>query len=255
MSKEAVIEAPAPQPVHSGSLLPKPVIGICVLLIAVGAIVISARPKMLKSNAFEALQHCEATVFRPNNAERKAQTDDGLNELYGVIHIKQDKPELSHYFSYCETDPELALEVYRRAMKEGNLSAKTIAAYSSFFLASRGVFEASDFDLLRKCLQKGELKDNKDPNVDLRKVAQRALSDLTVIKNVKDASRYEELPPNLPPRGSEEKSRAIKTRTEQLGGQDVLYVRWSSAEVAEGWWTANGSKGAWDPKLKRFVIP
>jgi hypothetical protein len=255
MSRDAVSEPLAPRPIEFGSLLPKPVVAVCVLLIVAGAILLLTRPGMVKSSTYEAMQNCDATTFKPMRERTPTPIEDGFNELYGVIHIKGNKPELARLFTYCETEPALALDVYRRAMTQGNFSAKTIAAYSSFFLASRGVFEASDFELLRNCLKPGEVKDGKDSNVDLRKVAQRAVSDLTAIKSVKDVTKYEELPPNMSPRGSEEVSRAIKTRTDQLNGQEVLCVRWSSANVADAWWAVHGVKGAWDASLKRFVIP
>ena len=195
-----------------------------------------------------AIENCEATTFKPFDRDRKPQpVEDGLNEMYGLVQFKNNKAELARLFSYCDLFPQIALNVYRRAMNGSNPNAQSVAAYSSFFLANRGVFEASDFELLRKCIDKGK-------PIDLRKVAQRAISDLTIIKTLNEPGKYEEIPP-MAPRTPEELSRQIKTDKQKLNGLDVLCVRWSSADVADAWWTAQASKGAWDTQLKIFVIP
>ena len=259
MSKDAALaEPPAPKPIHWGNALPKPVLVVCVLMIAAGAMLMLARPAQIKSSSFSAMETCDATTYKPMQqvpGERESKpvpVENGLSEKYGLIQIKANKAELSRLFTYCETEPALALEIYRRAMAQGNASAKTIAAYSSYFLAVRGVLEASDFELLRKCLEKSP---DAEKTTDLRKVAQRAISDLTVIKSARDAAKYEEVPANMAPIAVGELARAIKTNPEKFDGQDVLFVRWSSADVAEAWWNVHGPKGAWDEKLQRFVIP
>jgi hypothetical protein len=259
MSKDAALAEPsASKPIHLSNALPKPVLAVCVLMIAAGAVLMLARPAQIKSSTFNAMETCDATTYKVmqkvqgDRDSKLAPIENGLSEKYGLIQIKANKAELSRLFTYCETEPALALEIFHRAMKQGNASARTIAAYSTYFLAMRGVLDASDFELLRKCLEKGA---DAEKNTDLRKVAQRAISDLTVIKSAKDAAKFEVVPASMAPIAAGELDRAIKTNPEKFDGQDVLFIRWSSADVAEAWWTVHGPNGAWDAKLQRFVIP
>jgi hypothetical protein len=253
MSKE-VSEAPtpvqpaAPVPIRLDQIVPKPVLLVCILFIVLGGIYLAMRQGLRESAAYNAIQNCDAVTLKQKDKDGKAVThDDGLSEMYGLIQFKSNDAEIGRLFTYCETNPEIALSVYRRAMTQGTPSAKVIAAYSAFFIANRGVFEASDYALLRKCLDKSE-------NIEVRKVAQRAISDLTIMKRVDAPGKYEEIP-NMPPAGSEELARKVATHKESLNGQDVLYARWSTPDLADAWLTANTASGAWDMKLQRFVIP
>ena len=251
MSKE-VSEVPpstqpaAPEPIKLDQIVPKPVLLVCLMLIIAGVIFLGMRQSLRESAAYNAIQNCDAFTLKQKDKEGKTVThDDGLSEMFGLIQFKNNDAEISKLFSYCETDPDIALNVYRRAMTQGNSSAKTIAAYSAFLLANRGVLEASDFALLRKCLDKAE-------NFEVRKVAQRAVSDLTVLKRIDASDKYEVLPA-MPTAGSDEPSRRVATHKESLNGVEVLYPRWSTPDLADAWMTANA--GAWDMKLQRFVIP
>src|SRR5579862_3630081 len=91
MSKDAVV-APitpaAPRPVGLGALLPRPVIAICVLLIIAGGILLLSRPGWVKSSTYDAMQNCDATTYKPYRDRTQTTIDDGLDEQYGLIHVK-----------------------------------------------------------------------------------------------------------------------------------------------------------------------
>jgi hypothetical protein len=252
MSKD-VHDAPAsqmqPAPITLNGVIPRPVQLVCLVLLVVGAVILAVRPGYQESSAYNGMQNADAKIFSQKDKNGNPVTfEDGTSDMYGMIQFHNNDSDVGRYFTYCETNPAMALRLFRRALTEGTASARILAAYSGLFLAQRGVLESSDFELLRKSLDKAQ-------PADVRKAAQRSLSDLTVANGVDTPGKYEELPADLPAPSSEEPARRIATHKETLLGKPVLSVRWSSAAVAAAWLNANATKGAWDSKLQRFVVP
>lgn len=238
-----------PAPITLNTIIPKPIQLACGALILIGALVLVTRPGFTESSLYSGLQGADAKLFAQKDKDGKSvPINDGSHELFGMVQFHNNDAEVARYYTYCESKPEMALRVFRKAMTEGNASAKIIAAHGSLFLAESGTLEASDYELLRKCMDKSE-------SADVQKVAQRAVSDLTVIKSVDAPAKYEEVPADLPAAGSDDPPRKVATHKEELFNVPVLYVRWSSPDVAVAWLNANAAKGAWDGKLQRFVIP
>jgi hypothetical protein len=234
------VEAPAPKPVAVSSLLPLPVWIIAAVMILAGGIVVGTRTSHLESSTYEAISNCNA-------AGKKSQSKteiNGLSEEFGLVSFQRTVSDVTQYLTLCDTEPNIALAVFRRALTKGNVSAKVIALHSAIFLAPH--LESSDFQLLLTNL------DDKAP--DVSHVAQRAISDLTLLKRADNPGVYEALPPELPPSASGS-SHKIQTRKESIDGQAYLEIRWTDAELVQAWWKANAASGAWDTKLHRFVVP
>jgi hypothetical protein len=240
VSSEAAIP-PQSAPISVKNLLPIPVWITAVLLIVIGLGIVSTRKSRLESSTYEAISSCEATTKYQGHGGL-----DGLSEEFGLITFKRTVSEVTQYFSLCDTDPALALSIFRRALTNGNNSAKVMALYSSTFLAPH--FEASDFQLMIACLG--------DKSPDVARVAQRAISDLTILKRVDNVGAYESLPAGLPPvTDKDAPSHKIETRKETVDGQTYLDIRWTDPDLTQAWWKANASNGVWDAKLHRFVVP
>ena len=254
MSKD-VSEAPAPAPliqpapITLNAVVPKPVQLVCAILIVLGIVIAVLRPGLNEASVYSGMQGADTKLFSQKDSDGKPVViNDGLNEMFGLVEFHNNDADVSRYYTYCGSDPKMALRVFRKAMTEGNVSSKIIAAHGSLFLAESGALEASDYELLR-----GALDPAQPPEV--RKVAQRAVSDLTALKSVDAAARYEEIPSDVPAPEKGDPARKIATHKEALFGTPVLYVRWTSPDLAVAWLKANAPKGAWDAKQQRFVIP
>lgn len=237
-----------PKPILAKDLLPVPVWISAAILIVVGVLIYATRTARLESTTYAAISECDAAT-KKTNPDGKAALD-GLSEEFGLVAAKQNESDVTQYFSLCGMDPKTALAVFRHALNDGNSSAKIIALYSSIFLAEH--LDADDFKLMLKCLEE------KDKAVDVSRVAQRAVSDLTLLKRVDNVAGYEALPPMPPVDKDKDKSapeRKIKTRKETMDGQGYLEIRWSDPELALAWWKANATNGVWDAQLHRFVVP
>jgi len=231
-------------------------------VLAVGILLGATRELRTEVAALKAINECEATAWA---------SEDGLSDAYGLVQFRLQRAEVAAYLSLCETNPKLALRVFRQALDKGNTSGKLVAMYSAAYLTAHKQLEDSDFQRILAQL-KPEVKETApSPNplpqgerqADLRKVAQRVVSDLTVIDDTAHPSRYEVVPAGLPPPAkgvkdpeSEPRPHKVQTGEEKLqdSGQAVLYVRWSSPDVALKWWEDMAAKGRWDKDLQRFVI-
>ncbi|MGD0088960.1 MAG: hypothetical protein ABSE73_03500 [Planctomycetota bacterium] len=214
-----------------------------------------------EQEALQALNDCEATVLKPNGVS----VDDGLSDHYGLVHFRSHRREITTYLSLCETQPQLALRIFRKAMSTGNNSAKLVALYSAFYLTSHKKLEDrdkqledKDFQLILACMRPVEQESEQ------QKVAMRVVSDLTVIDDPGHASRYQLVPSGLPPpakdpkdKDSEPPPHKVQITEETLRDfeKPVLCVTWSSPVVAFRWWESMAAQGHWDRELQRFVIP
>ncbi len=253
MSKDVSEPAPAqliqPAPITLNAVIPKPVQLVCAVLIVLGVIIAVLRPGINEASVYSGMQGADTKLFsQKDNDGKPVVINDGLNEMFGLVQFHNNDADVSRYYTYCGSNPAMALRVFRKAMTEGNVSSKIIAAHGSLFLAESGALEASDYDLLRSALDPAQ-------PIEVRRVAQRAISDLTALKNVGAAATYEEIPADLPPPEKGDPARKIATHKEALFGTPVLYVRWSSPDLAAAWLKVNATKGAWDAKQQRFAIP
>jgi hypothetical protein len=212
--------------------------------------------------ALTAMNDCEASVL-PGSI--LAEANDGLSDAYGLVKFRMHQSEITKLLSLCETDPPLGLRIFREAMDRGNVSAKLVAMNSAFYLTLHKQLEAEDFQRIVSHLppdgtarpDSAADKDGQAIVSDLRRVAQRAVSDLTVIEDVGHAASYEVLPEGLPKPPPDGRPARVQTRQSRVSGFDepVLLVRWSDAEVAYKWWQAVAKQGHWDKEKQRFVIP
>lgn len=217
-----------------------PVWIIAAILIVVGAAIMGTRTSRLEATTYDNISNCEATTKKPQSGVSYL---NGLSEEFGLVTFKRSVAEVTQYFTLCSTEPKIALTVFRRALTNGNTSAKVIALHSTIFLAPD--LDASDFQLVIASLA--------DKSPEVCRVAQRAVSDLTVLKRADNGSAYEVLPGGLPQPEKDAPSHKIETRKETIDGQQYLDIRWSDPDLAQAWLKANA--GTWDPKLHRFVVP
>ncbi|MCY3022710.1 MAG: hypothetical protein NTW87_27335 [Planctomycetota bacterium] len=193
-----------------------------------------------------------ATAMRDCEAKALPETD-GLSDAYGVVQFRYHQGDVTRLLTLCDTNPRLALRIFREALASGSPSAKMVALHSAFFLAANGQLEADEFQRIVSHMNPEQEKDG-----DVCKVAQRAVSDLTVIEDsAAHSSRYEKLPEGLSPPVKDAGPHKVQTKEDKLAssGKAVLLVRWSSTEVAYKWWSAMAGKGCWDKGLQRYVIP
>ena len=231
----------APEP-----LLPLPLwIAFAVVLFA-GIIVGATGNTRTASSAMETLTQCNAAVLLEK---------DGLSDAYGLIHFNSRPNDVVKWLSLCEMERELALGVFRKALSEGNKSAKLIALHSAYYLTShftvpgkpesgRPGLSAADFAAILALLSTE--KDN-----DIRRAAQRAISELVVVAGADQKRKAETLPPNL---SSENGPNRIESREEKLGKDTYLTLRWSNPDLASAWLAQYEKSSAWDPQLQRLII-
>ncbi len=221
-----------------GALLPLPLWIAFVAVVAVGLVLFVTQDTRAEKAALSALRNCDASV-RP--------VEDGLKDEYGVINIKQNATTVADYMSLCDLNPDLALKVYRASVGGSNKSATLVALYSTIFLAPR--LNNDDIQAIAKILAT-----DTEETKELRRTAQRTLSDLTVIERVQDASKLEAIPDGISKKEGVGPHK-IQTREEKLRDKTYLNVRWSNPDLAGAWWKVNAANGKWDTSLQRFVIP
>lgn len=266
------------------------------LVLVIGLALIFGRARLDENATFDAMNNSEAAIKhvlheRDENKEYVKVFPNGLAEDYGLVRINKERESIAAYISLCDrTDPVVGLRLYRRAFSEGSKSAKLVAISCANYLAhsqttpapqtEKGVLEASDFKLL---LDSMDLK--KEPDLDIRKAALHAVSDLIVIVNPaaisaltadpKSETRYTKISDemmkaakdNLDVDTSKEdaskekkyfdRRRDIKIALHKdlVNTTPVLLVRWSSPSLGLAWWNEFGKEGKWDQGMQRFVFP
>ena len=208
-------------------------------VILAGVAIVATRPARTEAAALDAFATCEASVMPDTN---------GLNDDFGLVLVKSRAGELSSYLSLCQSQPALALKVFREALASTNKSARLVAIYSAFYLARGNRLEKADFVKLASLL---------DPKVetdlDVRRAAQRELADLLILNTPAAKDKYEALPPNLPPE-PENGIHSIATLEAGAPGARFLRIRWSNPDLADAWWKAH-QNGAWSAARHAWVIP
>jgi hypothetical protein len=245
MSKVHTADAAADRepaaPLKKQPFLPPALTIAFILLIGAGVLLLATRDMFAENAAFNAISTSEASVLPEEN---------GTTDFYGMVQFRKNSDDVADLLSLCEMKPEIARRVFHRALKDGNKQARMIAIHSANFLAGAGKFDAEDFKALLARLDPAV-----EAEADVRKVAQRRISELTILTNVKNEEKYNALPANLPPLGEKAPSYAIRTRKQKIGFNEVLAVRWSNDALASAWWKENAAAGAWDAKQNCFVIP
>ena len=196
--------------------------------IALGALMWLTRQSRTESGAYSAISSCDASVLAES---------DGLKDLYGLVQFKSNSSEVANFMSLCASDPDLARRVFRRALDEGNKSARLIALSSAFYLSAN--LQKEDIERIVR-----HLSAETEKEADVRRAAQRVLSDLTVIKDAGEASKYQAVPDGLPEPAAGAPSHSIQTKEETWSKEQVLLVRWTDPELANAWWKGIGSTGA-----------
>ena len=266
------------------------------VVLVVGLALIFGRDRLAENATFDAMNNSEAAIRhvlheRDENKDYVKVFPNGLAEDYGLVRINKEREAIAAYMSLCDrADPATGLRLFRRAFAEGNKSAKLVAISCANYLAhsqttpapqtEKGVLEASDFKLLLDSL---DLK--KEPDLDIRKAALHAVSDLVVIVNAaainalstdpKAQTPYTKISDamlkvtqdNLDADTSKEdatkekkafdRRRDIKVALHKdlVNTKPVLLVRWSSPTLALAWWNEFAKDGKWDQDMQRFVLP
>lgn len=217
--------APGPMPAESKPERSLPAwLWIAFAFFIVGGIGLRAsQSARILASTYDAISGCEATVLAEN---------DGLSDMYGIVQFKTNSTEVANYLTLCESDPVIALEIYRKALDEGNKNAKLVALSSSFYLSR--LLEKADIDRVAGLLKPGQ------DNGEVRKAAQRALADLTVIKNTGDMTRFRAVPESLPAATVGAPYHSIQTIEQTWIKEPVLLVRWSNPDLAMDWWNRLG---------------
>jgi len=226
---------------HPAAGIPKPMWAAFGIILLAGIILLSTREGRAQRAIAKAIGECQASVMKEEN---------GLNDAFGIIQFKQNNQEVGKLLSLCESNSALALEIFRNAMDQGSQSAKLVAIHSAFFLASSGALQAVDFERLTARLDPG-----KETDKDIRKAAQRAIADLTVITDASPEAKEkcERTPAGIP--GENASPHKIQTREEKPGGKAELAIRWSDPDLAYAWWAVMAKEGSWSSAKHRFTLP
>ncbi len=263
-----------------------------------GAVLIFGRDHFAENAMFDSINGSEAVIRhvlheKDGSGKYVAIKPNGLAEDYGLVRINKERESVAAYISLCDrVDPAAGLRLFRRAMTEGTKSAKLVAIHSANYLAhsqptpapqaEKGVLEASDFKLLLDAM---DLK--KEPDMDVRKAALHAVSDLTVIVNPsaiaalkadpKAETNYTKVSAAMETAAKDnldadtkdtsettkeanaiDRRRDIKVALHKdlVNSKPVLLIRWSTPTLCLAWWAEQVKEGAkWDFEMQRFVIP
>ena len=220
-----------------------------------GAVTILGKTYFDESNALEAMKTCDMTVnMRSDGQPIPEDKIDALADSFPFIHIRAQRDAICDVFSKCDTDPQTGLKLFRKGLDaDGSKNSHVIALTCAVYLAraqqrpvtdsKAGVLEKQDAERIL-----AHLDPAKEPDADVRKVALRTLSDLTVLTDDKGVDRYSKLP--------EGTTGSVKTHADTFNGKPVLLIRWSSPETALAWWKQFAAgKDLWDMAQQRFVVP
>lgn len=243
-TENATVSTPAPRK----STASTPLVAAFAVVLLGGAAFGLTRGVRLESNFYSAMNDCGARVRRFDNGD--LGEPNGLKDMYGLVQFTAHRERIARYMGFCETDPQIALNVYRKALKEGNASARMVAAYSAFYLAHSKSLTAEDWDLLQTRLNPERESEN-----DVRMVAQAAASDLILIKERPSKAELYATPADFKETNDKAPSSAsVDLRDFQYQGAKYYQVRWTSPALAWAWLQVHGKNGKWDDKIQRFVI-
>jgi hypothetical protein len=225
-----------------------PLVAAFAVVLLGGAAFGLTRGVRLESNFYSAMSECGARIRRYDNGDLGEA--NGLKDMYGLVQFTAHRERIARYMGFCETDPDIALKVFRKALKEGNASARMVASYSAFYLAHSKSLKAEDWELLQTRLNPERESDN-----DVRMVAQAAASDLILIKERPSKAELYAVPADFKETSDKAPSSAsVNLRDFEFQGGKYYQVRWTSPALTWAWLQVHGKNGKWDEKLQRFVI-
>jgi hypothetical protein len=243
----AVHDAPA-----QTALLPKPLYVAFILVIVIGALIFLTRETRLVNGTYNDISNAEAATIKykkgKGQEEKLVDVNDGLLDEYGSVVIKANNESVGSFLSLCDINPPAALQVFRRSLDDGNKSAKMIALYSTFYMVPKCALDDKD---LQRVIDR--LDPDKEKDDDIRRVAQKTLSDLIVIKS-SDKTKFEALPADIKSSGDDWPANNVVVREEKRGDVTQLRVRWSNPNTAFAWWKLHGAGGRWLPEQNAWEL-
>jgi len=235
--------------------LPKGLYLAFIIAIVAGVGIFLGRDPWLASRIYSDVTESSAglvkDVFR-DNQQRVVERDinDGFDDRYGVVQFRLNAPSVAKLLSQCEENPPMAAKIFRRCMDEGNKNARMIALYSAFYLVPKNQLDRGDIERIVS-----RVDGSKESDVEIRKAAQRTLSEMIVIKDAASKLKYEALPSEIAKSEGEWPSPRIETLEETRNGAKQLRIRWSNPDTALAWWKQHGEKGNWSAAEHAWVIP
>jgi hypothetical protein len=227
------IDAPVSESAQTG--IPRWAILSGLALLAAGGSLWAAREPLRRSFALSAINAAIVNV---------SPQDDGFKNDFAETTLESNQREYQDLLGHCHRQPELALEVFHRALEGGSNSGRILACRMAYFLAQEGRLTPGDM---------GQIAGHLDPsrNSDLRRVAQWSLSQVLAISDPSKAAHYETL---AAPKDSKLKLQ-VKTEEQKRKEFKYLTIRWSNPDACKAWWDVFGPGVKWNPELKRFSVP
>jgi hypothetical protein len=220
---------------------PRWAVGTAVVMIAVGAVVLSTSEARARSDALAALNGTDIKLLEDQNGK---EISDGFDDGFGLIIQNDHREEYERLLD--DRRSELAHEVFVQVLEKGTWQGRALACHMAFYLARTD--HLTEEDLQRVAAQLDHEK------VELRRVAQRELSHLIVLRDGEKTSRYTKIEAPAGTKGP------LEARTEKISLMEAppdtqwLSLRWSNPEACKAWWKTFGPRAKWDGGLKRFVL-
>lgn len=254
MSKEkAQTEAPPsvePATEHRGAPRSNPVSGVLIAAFAAvllgGAAYGLSRSARLESEFYNAISNSGATLLplRSGTPEK-----NGLEDMYAVVEFQAHRESITRFLGFCETSPEIARTVFRRAMDEGNRNSRMVGLGAAFYLAQAKNMTPADWERVV-----ARLNPERESEVDVRRVAQRSISDLLLIKERSAKGLLLATPDGFKETDSDAPVAHIELRDFNYMDGKYYQIRWTSAALAHAWLQVHGKNGKWNDSLQRFII-
>jgi len=134
-------------------------------------------------------------------------------------------------------------------MDEGNRNSRMVGLGAAFYLAQRKHMTQADWERLV-----ARLNPERESELDVRRVAQRSIADLLLIKERPAKGALLATPEGFKETDSEAPTARTELRDFNYEGAKYFQVRWTSPALAFAWLQQHGKSGKWDEKLQRFII-
>jgi hypothetical protein len=231
----------AAPPAKPEKFLPLPLWIAFAALLGLGAVLMLTRNSRLESSLYSNISEADASGIKQIN---------GLEDSFGLVKFQRNNDSVATLLSICKTNPDVALRIFRRSVDDGPKSARLIALYSAFFIGQQVPLQDEDIKRVTSRLDPEKEKDE-----EVRRAAQRALSDLVVITDPASAQKYESLPPNIAKPTGDYPAHKTQTREEKVDDKTILRIRWSNPDLALEWWKTHSVNAKWDTARKALVLP
>jgi len=220
------------------------VAAFAVVLLGGGAFGFSRNARQ-ESEFFNALSNCGATLLPYKGVIEK----NGLEDMYAVVEFQQNRDAITRFFGYCETSPDVARNVFRKAMDEGNRNSRMVGLSAAFYLAQTKHMTQADWERLV-----ARLNPERESEIDVRRVAQRSIADLLLIKERPAKGTFLATPEGFKETDSEAPTARTELRDFNFEGSKYYQARWTSPALAHAWLQQHSKTGKWDEKLQRYII-